>query len=161
MNKRILTGGILLACVLLLLGSMYVLSMKQPEEISRIEIDVGGFRPVHDSYVVDFASHTVVHELKDGLGSLEAYDYETTRLEAAFTDEQAQQFLRTANLYHMFGWKANYEDPNVLDGYWETISICYTDGTVQTIRCQNKRPPFYGKVMESFDECFGNAVAFS
>lgn len=161
MKKILRISGILLACGLLLLGSIYFLSMKQTEDIERIEILSGGFQPFYDSYTVDFTSRTVVHERKDGLGSLESYDFETIRLEAAFTDEQAQKFVRTANRYHMFGWKETYVNPDILDGYSETIIISYTDGTKQTVRCNNKRPPFYSKVMDAFYECFGNAVMFS
>lgn len=164
MKKVLKISGILLIIVLIVLGSLYVLSMKHVEEIDRIEINFSGFTEVSDNYTVDFINQTVTHELKNAIGTVQSYTerngIETTHLEASFTEEQAKQFVRTANLYHMFGWKEVYENPNILDGWWDTITISYTDGTVQTVRCCNKCPPFYRSVMNAFKEYFGEEVSF-
>ncbi|MDE5771224.1 MAG: hypothetical protein K2I06_06290 [Ruminococcus sp.] len=74
---------------------------------------------------------------------------------ADFTKEQAEKFVKKANLYGFFGWQESYERKNIDDGKGVDICIKFKDGSVHETYCYEKFPLTYNLMAEVFYETFG------
>mgnify|MGYP003304308696 CR=1 FL=1 len=73
-----------------------------------------------------------------------------------FSDENAEYFIKYANMYGFFKWKESYiKDGNVKDGTQTNITIEYMDNSLQTIECYAEFPNTYDEMQEVFYEAFG------
>lgn len=117
-------------------------------EIESIEIDKVCYYPHAEyRYFIDFSENSVLHETKDDDKSETFYD--------TFTDEQAENFVKRANLYDFFSWEESYYNPNVHDGKGVDIFINFKDGSVKEIHCFNKFPLTYDVMRGVFYDAFG------
>lgn len=51
--------------------------------------------------------------------------------------------MQTANDCNLFGWDEYYY-ADVEDGGWDSLTIEFADGSVQTVTCDNAYPPDFG-----------------
>lgn len=147
----ITTSLISLTIVLVFLVVFYFIGRKQLDEINKIEVTVShGYLSSTYTYEIDFTNNTVTHT------SVAFNSNDSESFVSYFSKEDAEYFVKYANLYGFFNWKESYiNDGDVQDGPQTNITIEYTNDLIQTVECFAEFPNTYDKMQEVFGEAFG------
>lgn len=135
----ILAAGLVLTVPTAVLGSRKTVG--SPEALRMIQYD-GGSMFDNTKLTVDFTANTVSYEYEDMVKQ------ELIRNTAAFTEEQALAFLRTANDCGLFGWSPEYYK-DVSDGTRARVTVEFADGSVQEVNCSNKYPRHFDEARDA------------
>lgn len=147
---------IVIAAISTLFTVRYFKYKKSPDDIKTIKIHTyhGYLSPVRE-YIIDFNTKTVAYSYEYMNQSNDDNQSSSSR----FTEEDAEYFIKKANLYGFFGWKESYKLNGSGDDLpYSHIYITYKDDSVQEIYCLAEYPRTYEKMEEAFNEAFGGII---
>lgn len=145
-SKKVITLTVILSVIIVIISLFtihYFEYKKDVSEIESIEIITGsGFPRTTCRYKIDFLNKSVMHETDKTFYT-------------DFTDKDAGNFVKKADLYGFFSWKESYHNPNVSNAKCTNIYITFKDGTVKKTVCYAKFPLTYDIMAKVFEDTFG------
>lgn len=122
---------------------------KSADDILSIEIwRHNGYPPYTTTYMIDFTNNTLTISDEDEEESVCRY----------FSDENKNNFIRSANIYGFFEWEEEYIRKGISDATAIGVDILYADGSEQKIFCYGWIAPNYQQISEAFLENLGFGI---
>lgn len=143
---------IVVAAITTLFTVRYFKYKKSLDDIKTIKVHTYyGYLSPASEYIIDFDTKTVAYSYE----YLNKSNDDNQSSSSNFTEEDAEYFIKKANLYGFFGWKESYKTKyGGADLPYTSIYITYKDDSVQRIYCLDKYPITYNMMKDVFNEAF-------